>query len=145
MFNVGFNYIECVLQEGLSKRSVTLQIGQTYLAIDNKSWSFNDIKIERGGNKDNMLFIHLSENQTVYFELTSQNREILQRDPQTYTFFKSLAEKKNSQHKLELVIAFSFLMLICGIIYYRAIIFSQLSILVPFSVEKKIGDKILKI
>jgi len=142
MFTGHNSSIECVLQDGLSKQSVNLQIGQSYLSIGQNSWSLNSVKIERGGNKNGMVFIHLNEKQTVYFELTAQNRDILQRDPHSYSYFKSVVDQKNSQHKIELAIGFMFLILVGAIIYYRAIIFSQLSVLVPFSLEKKIGDKI---
>lgn len=136
------NYIECVLQEGTHKKAVTLQISQSYLAIDNASWSLAAVKLELGGNKNNILFIHLNDHQTVYFELTLQNKEILRRDNLSYDYFKPLVEKKSSAYKIELAIGLSFLLLISGIIYYRAIIFSQLSVLVPYSFEKKIGDKV---
>lgn len=134
--------LDGVLQEGQLKKAVTLKLSPSGLVIDQEVFFFNSVKIEQGGNNNKFIFIHLSESRTAYFELNTQIINLLEEHPQIYEHFKLFIKHKASHFYTEIVIVLVFFLMISGIVYYRGVIFSQFSVLIPYSFEKKVGDQV---
>jgi len=124
-----------------SDRSVECSFDQKSEIID-----YQDIKIEFGGNNNNLMFFNQKTDQIKIFYV-EHDRQLLKFLSKISVLSKLISAGKKSKrnaHVFELTVLGSIVAFLVLIVVFRGPIFSPLATSIDFETEKKIADKIFK-
>ena len=134
------------------RKSITLSASQYNLNVcdaESKqiiySLSIQNTKLDLGGNNQNLVFINAPElnGEVVYFEADRTNINKLKEIPTLSEKIKQINGQKNQSMKSSLYGLVGLFVVLAVLFYFRSPIAAQFSQMIPFSLEKKMADKIL--
>lgn len=104
----------------------------------------NQLTVSVGGNNERLVFLRapILAGNTAYFEMNSDILRKLKSYPQLYKVFSPAVKVRKGNQRVLLITLSLILVLFSLFIFNRRSIFGSLSFLIPFKVEKKIGDKL---
>ncbi len=132
------------------RRSIQLTASQNNLNVcdaESKqtiySLNVHNLKLDLGGNNQNLIFVNSTElnGEVVYFEADRQNINRLKELPNLVDKVKHLNQQKNTSIRYSLYGLIGLFLFLSVLYYFRSPISTQLSQLIPFSLEKKLADK----
>ena len=108
------------------------------------SLNIHNLTLNLGGNNQNLVFLAAPETNgdVIYFDADSANLNVLKSNPHLSEKMKQISRQKNTAIRSTLYISAVFVLVLILLFQYRGPIAAQLSGLIPFSVEKKISDKV---
>lgn len=134
------------------RRSIQLTVSQHNLNVcdpESKqiiySLGLHHTKLDLGGNNQNLVFINAPElnGEVVYFEADRANIRKLHDNPNFAEKLKHIKNQKNQSVKSSLYGLIGLFLFLAVLFYFRSPIAGQLSQMIPFSLEKKLADKVL--
>lgn len=110
------------------------------------SLNVHNLKLDLGGNNQNLIFVNSPElnGEVVYFEADRQNISKLKENPNLVEKVKRIDQQKTAAFKYSLYGLVGLFLFLGILFYFRSPVATQLSSLIPFSLEKKLADKALK-
>jgi beta-barrel assembly-enhancing protease len=102
------------------------------------------IKFELGGNNQNLVFLSSpdSKGEVIYFDANSENLRLLKSNGNLTEKLKHIDHKKNAAIRFTFSVSVGLVMVLMVLFNYRGPIAAQISGLVPFSLEKRVADKV---
>lgn len=133
------------------RRSVQISTVQNNLNVADVStnqiiYSLNihNISLDLGGNNQNLVFLSSPETNgdVIYFDADSHNITVLKTNTNLTEKLKQISRQKNTATRSTLYITAILALVLIILFQYRGPIAGQLSGLIPFTLEKKIADKV---
>jgi hypothetical protein len=144
--------IEGIWVDGAQKSRARLNITEDSLRLENLELGTHvevqrheAIKIYFGGNNNSLVFLEWTNSQgkiLFYCDRTKQNLEVLKGHQRFAKQIATLNSNLKKSHVPLFVFLSLFVLGVSTIVYFRSEIFGNLATHIPFSLEKKLGDKI---
>jgi Zn-dependent protease with chaperone function len=145
--------IEGIWVESAQKSCARLEVTEGYLRLENLETQESatldnqqNLRVYFGGNNNNLIFVEWDRDHSTvlfYCDRTPQNLGVLKRysqiSSQVENLSSNLRQTQTSMYALLLAIVLG----ISALVYFRAEVFGNLATYIPYSLEKKLGDKIL--
>lgn len=122
----------------------SVSFGPQSLILEGKSYLYNSLRFEVGGNNNSILFIHISNSELLYITLDRAIKTQLLQIEMIKPQLQLLIKVSDKTFYADLSYIGLFLAFIVALVYFRGPIAGAFSTLIPVSVEKKIGDLLFK-
>ena len=133
------------------RRSVQISTVQHHLNVTDGStnqiiYSLNvhNVSLDLGGNNQNLVFLSSPETngEVIYFDADRHNINILNTNTNLTEKLKQISRQKNTALRSTLYVSAILVLVLAILFQYRGPIAGQLSGFIPFTLEKKIADKV---